>query len=181
MHEREYSEAVVPRHTTVLLLSLRPYSIAHEIWLTARGNPLAAGELDGLSLEQMQAALVEAVMICAQTHAEILAMDRDRLLTLKIRVWQWRIRKLLKYKLALELGKFLAYRGRGLDGPPLEEMPLSCRPGRPAGAPFVLRLKQFLVMRLGLKEAEALDYPLCRAQWEWAAWGESEELAWIRN
>jgi hypothetical protein len=66
---------------------------------------------------------------------------------------------------------------------PLSEItrPGSGPPGRPQGAPFALRLHQFLVTHLRLAAEEAWDYPLGLAKMQWAAYWEEEGGLQIYN
>lgn len=173
MHEAALAQAALPAPTVVLGLLLRPYSLGHELFLIREGNCVgnAVASIGGKPPEMRD--LVEAVLICCQTFAEAKAMNRDWFFELKMKLWG---RRLKKVDVAVELGKFRAYLDQGSLEFPISRMP---RPGvrtsgRMAGAPFLLRLHQFLVTRLGLNEAAAWDYPYGLAKMQWSAYWEAE-------
>jgi hypothetical protein len=179
MHETDYSRLYLQRPAVILGLRLRTYSLAHELWLTARDNPLLRAHD---TAADYSAALLEAAVICHHDAAGLRKMDRDLWIRWKLRLLNRRARKLTAQALALELGKFMAWRARGSTFPPLEEIPNHSRqPSPPSGAPFILRLEQFLIIRYRLTKDQALNHSFGLAQWHFAAWSESQGSLRIRN
>jgi hypothetical protein len=118
-------------------------------------------------------ALKVSVLICCQSWEEIGGMKSDRLIGLKLWLWNRRLRKM---DWDAEGRAFAAYRKAGALEFPLSDV-LRHRSGpaaRPPGSPFLLRLHQFLVVRLGLSQVAAWDYPLGLAKMQWASHWEEE-------
>lgn len=170
MHEAAFSEAAKPSQWEVLKLPMFRYSIGHEIELHRVKSPFVIG--GPLTREK----LIEAVLICHHSQAQL---DKpDRLFRFKCKVWGWRIRK---ENIQLAIADFQNYRAAGSSEPPTDEMPCQGQPERPPGAPFVLRLLQFVMFKMGKSEAEAADYPLGLAKWHYAAYYEGEKGIKIKN
>ena len=169
MHDAALSRAALPDPTVILGLALRPYSIGHELFLIRERCWYQA------ALRPQD--LMKAALICCQTWDETRRMTTDWLLGPKLSVWHWRIRKLLREPyLTRELAAFAAYREDGSLEFPLSGItrPNSGPVKTPPGAPFLLRLQQFLMIKLGLAEAEAWDYPLGLAKMRWMSYWEEE-------
>lgn len=175
MHEAAFSQAALPAPARVLGLSLRPFSLGHELWLTREQNPFALSASPA-GMGALLIALPEAVLLCSQRFAEIAAMNHDRWLGLKL--WLWR-RRLQRLNLGTELAAFLEYRTRGSLGFP-DEPPESNERGRQLGAPLLLTLHAF-AMSLGNSESAAWDYPYGLAQMRYAAAAELEGRLRIKN
>lgn len=143
---------------------LHPYSLGHELWLIRESNSVLRGTLEGLPA---------AVLICCQTWEQLHSMRGDHLLSLKLWLWKRRTRKLDP---SAELKKFLAYRDEGLLEFQISQMTRPDRGPSPRlpGAPFVLRLQQWLMTHLRKTEAKAWDYPAGLAKMRWAAHWEQE-------
>jgi hypothetical protein len=171
MHELTLARAALPAPTVCLGMLLRPYSLGHELWLIRENNAALRGSPAGLP---------GAVLICSQTWTELAAMRADWLLPLKLALWKRRTRKLDG---AAELEKFLAYRAEGLLELPLSQVtrPDCASAPRLAGAPFILRLQQWLMLTLDLAEPDAWDYPAGLATIRWATAHEEEGRLNVKN
>lgn len=175
MHEAAFAKAALPAPARVLGLNLRPFSLAHELWLIREQNPLSIHHSGDLTIETLKAALPEAVLICAQRHEEIRAMSRDLFIGLKLWLWRRRLRDLDG---DAELAAFLEYRTLGTLNFPDE--PADGEPGRELGAPLLLTLHAH-VMSLGHSESLAWDYPYGLAQMRFAAAAEMQNRLKIKN
>ena len=170
MHEPALARAALPAPTVCLGMLLRPYSLGHELWLIRESNAALRGAVEGLPA---------AVLICSQTWTELESMRRDWLLPLKLALWKRRTRRA---DLQKELCKFATYRTEGLLEFPLSEVSRpDCGTQRLSGAPFILRLQQWLMLHLRLTEAQAWDYPAGLATMRWATHYEAEGSLQIRN
>lgn len=169
---------MVARPTAVLLLPLRPFSIGHELWLCARGNPLVIGAFPGVSSPEGRAALIEAVLVCKNSAAELDAMGRSFLARIAVRFWSWRIRKC---NWALELEKFRQYLDAAYEPVPTMDIGYDGPARQPPGAPLAARLLQFLISECGLRNDEALDYPLAAARWRFLTHLEAVGATRIKN
>jgi hypothetical protein len=172
MHEAAFASAALPAPAQSLGLLLRPYSIGHETFLLRENNPVLTG--GNVSRDK----LAEAVLICSQTFAECQAMSGDRWINLKLRLWRRRVRKLDTIS---ELAAFHAYRNAGSQEFKCNEPSNTGGKIRYYGAPFLLRLHQFLIVHLRKSEAEAWDYPLGLAKMHWAAFWEGEGAIEVYN
>jgi hypothetical protein len=114
------------------------------------------------------------VITCSQTWDENRTADHWR----NFKIWLWK-RRARKMDMAAELAKFQAY----LNGPssPVTEPATTSDPVRPPGAPWLLRVRQFLQSKLGMSYSEAMDFPFAAAAWEYAAFYESEGGLKIQN
>lgn len=172
MHEAALAQAALPAPTMILGLEMRPYSIGHEIWLIRQENPLVIGG------EPEPRHVREAALICCETWKGALAMRKDWLIVPKLKLWKWRTRK---ENLALAMADFYNYRRGGCLNFKTEP---SGRPGqatRLLGAPFLIRLIQFLVSTLRKTEEEVMDYPIGLAQMHYSAWLETEGCLQVYN
>ena len=168
---QNYLCAESPKLVSVLKLPLLPLSIGHLELLEKSGNPFLDPDCPAHIFILPQ--LMEAALICSQTVGDAQRMDYDILLGLKIKIWGWRIRKCDTVK---EAQIFKEYIKEGTRDP--ITAPGS---GRTPGAPWYLRLKQFLRLRSGLSASQAVNYPYAKASWEYCAYFESEGQAQIRN
>ncbi len=165
--EREWAEAAFPEEVTVLRLRLRPYSCGHEILLSRIESPFLTGKEPAIT------DLMMAALICSQTFAEALRLLRDP----KGGGWQvslWRRMALrCRNPFAEELA-FTEYLNRGTWSPATVRSREKGVTYRELKAPRVWRLLPFLCRNLGLTEAEALDFPLSRANAYYAAEADRE-------
>ncbi len=168
---QNYLDAENPKLVSALKLPLLPLSIGHLELLEQSGNPFLDPDCPAHIF--ILPRLMEAALICSQTVEDARAMDHDILLGLKIKIWGWRIRKCDTVK---EAQIFKEYIKQGMREP-------ITRPGngRIPGAPWYLQLRQFLEMRKGKSESEAVNYPYTKAVWEFCAYYEAEGQAEIRN
>lgn len=173
MHEAALAQAALPAPVRCLGKSLRPYSIGHELWLLRESNSTMRGSIDGLPA---------AVLICSHTWSELKSLDTHRWMKLDLALWRWRMRR-VKYDLKSELAKFLAYRDSGLLEFPVSDIIDTDRaPSRMPGAPFILRLQQWLMgAPCRLSESAAWDYPVGLAKMRWATYWESEGCFKVLN
>jgi hypothetical protein len=171
MHEAAFANAALPRKVVVLKLPLKPYCIAHELWLISRNNPFVCGGI----IERRH--VEQAVLVCHHSHEEIQRMDSDWLLSLKISIWSRRIRK---ENTALAVADFKNYLAANTTHPKTEEIP-SDKTTRAPGAPFIQRLLHFLMFKMKMTESAAMNYPYGLAVWHYSAVAESEEAIMIPN
>lgn len=168
MKERDWAHAAFPEATTVLRLRLRPYSCGHEITLCQIESPFLTGQRDPAITDLMLAALV-----CSQTFADGQKLLRDP----KAGGWQvsfWRWLALKNPNHYAEEIRFTEYLSAGTWSPPTVR---NNEPGmtyRELKAPRAWRLIPFLCRNLGLTEAQALDFPLARANAYFAAEADRE-------
>jgi hypothetical protein len=154
--ERDWSIAAFPQETTVLKLRLRPYSCGHEILLCQIGSSFALGG------EVERSDFLLAALVCSQSFIEsrkVVASPRK--VKLFCRFWKWALR-LTGCNFQAELASFNQYLADGRWAPPTNEL----RHGwttRTLKAPRVYRLIPMLCSQLGLTEAQALDFPMSRA------------------
>ncbi len=178
MHERLLSRAAKPAPVVILGLLLRPYSLGHELCLIEAGNPLWNSN-DGKPAD-----VAEAVWICAGTWRQNSRGILDRLFFLKKKIWKTRLRWNKNARNhALNLRAFVEYRDAGtLEFKP-SQMPRTSQsePRAPAGAPFLLRLQSFLMLKYGFTEEQAWDYPYGMANHRWMEFWESEGCLEIFN
>jgi hypothetical protein len=193
MHEAVLAQAALPTPARILGLRLRDYSLGHELFLIRENNPLAQKTTtDGHRLTQI-GALKQAVLICSCSFEEARGMHRDPLMRVKLWLWNRAIRKwermgsrrgmASEVVWGAELERFRNYqRSRDLELP-VSNMPDADggKPGRPYGAPFLLRVQQFLVMKLGLSDAEAWNYPYALGVLQWETWCETEGSLRLAN
>jgi hypothetical protein len=186
MHEAALARAALPAPTEVLGMALQDYSIGHEVYLQREAPEIQSLTPKDQSPEAREA-LVTAVLICCQSWEDNRGMARDWLLGLKLAIWRRRLRRMVKRQGSKfwqeQLERFQAYREAGSLEFPLSEI-IRSRSGpepRPPGSPFLLRLHQFLVLKLGLSQAAAWDYPLGLAKMEWASYWEEEGGLQIYN
>lgn len=174
MHEAALAEAALPAPTIILGLTMRQYSLGHELWLIRQGNPLIVG--DTVAPEHVR----EAALICCHSWLGVMAMNKDWLIRLKLKIWRWRIRKVNSMEAA---AAFQKYRKLGALEFPISDTikPSSGSPSRQPGSPFLIRLMQFLVLKMRKSEVEAWDYPLGLAKMQYAAYWESEGALDVYN
>jgi hypothetical protein len=173
MHDAAFARAAVPSPTRILNLPLRPYSVGHSLWLAAADNPLGEDGAPNSSITPLQA--LEAIWICSHTWDELGEMHRRWLTLLKLWIWRWRRRGLDPAQAA---AYFQNYRRAGSDFPPIDSMGDD---GRTAGAPAPAVLLQFLMMKMGKTEPQAMDYPLGLGYWHLAVYQELEGRLKISN
>lgn len=168
MKEREWAFAAFPEETTVLRLRLRPYSCGHEISLCQAQSPFLLGGREPTLPDLMLAAL-----ICSQTFAEGQKLLRDpKGGGWQVSLWKWLATR-NRNQFAEEL-KFTDYLNAGTWSPATVR---NREPGmvyRELKAPRTWRLIPFLCRNLGLTEAEALDFPIARANAYFAAEADRE-------
>ncbi len=170
MHETLFAQAALPAPARVLGLTLRPYSLGHELWLIREQNVFAVHHREKVSQLQILRHLPAAVLICSQTFDELQAVNTDLLFGLKAWIWRRRVKRM---DVKGEVRGFMRYLQEGcLDFP--GETPTKTRQSRESGAPYLLRLHDFLMRHLGKSETEAWDYPLGLAQMRYAAFCEQE-------
>jgi hypothetical protein len=177
MHEAALAQAALPARTIILGTLLRPYSLGHELFLIRENNPIIAGAT--ITYEELE----QAVLICCQTWREY--GEENFWGGLKFRLWKWRTwhwRRLLRNQISAETEKFHNYRAAGsLEFPSSQIYQPGRAPGRLPGAPFLLRVHQFLIAELELSHEEAWDYNFGLAKMQWHAFWEKEDACDIEN
>ena len=163
----------------VLGLAMRPYSLGHELWLIRQSNPFALFA-ESPSHLTVPAKFPEAVLICSQSFEEAGAMNSDWLIRLKLKLWN---RRTAHMNLFTEADIFRKYQSEGAlrfpCNPPKQSS--DSAPSRYVGAPFLIRVHQFLVMNFRLTQNEAWDFPFGLAQMYHAAWLEQNNQSEIKN
>jgi hypothetical protein len=153
--EREWALSAFPHEASVLKLKLRPYSCGHEILLCQIGSPFAVeGDMDWFDL-------FLAVLICTQGFEDgrkLIASPRKVRFFCKL----WKL-ALSGCSLQAELAAFTQYLTDGRWSPPTNELKGDGWTSRSLKAPRVYRLIPMLCSQLGLTEAQALDFPMARA------------------
>lgn len=176
MHAAALARAALPAPTVILGMLMRPYSLGHELYLIREGSPLVG---DSIFADVNFGHLRTAVFICCQTWDENRRAPFDMLIKFKLWLWERRIKKAV---LPIEIEKFRAYRREGSqEFPPSDIVRPDREQGRLPGAPFLLRLQQWLMLRLGLSESAAWDYPYGLAQMRFAAYWEDEGCYEVKN
>lgn len=166
MHDLAFADATRPTRCVILRLPLLGFSIGHELLLLQQGNPLvslSAEEFDKLPDDRQRAAIIRAVMICANTWTQ--NQKRQKWL----RLWGWTLRK---SDFPLAIAEWRNYRFEGSSFPPVtgDEADMIANgdsdgpKGREIGGPFLARLYCFAA---SLPEREiqihgdtAFDFPL---------------------
>ncbi|HEX5242201.1 MAG TPA: hypothetical protein VFW23_02985 [Tepidisphaeraceae bacterium] len=174
-HELAFADAAQPARRFILGLALRPYTLGHEIILTARRNALQFANFHELPDAEKFRALALAVDVCSQSWSENNFAPRQGMALTHYwerwksrRVWRkWRryLDGLTEAQWKQAVADFLEYRSKGCavakvypgDGPA----------GRELGAPVQAALLQFLVVKLRKSEIEAYDYPVGLAKFHY--------------
>jgi hypothetical protein len=172
MHESLFASAALPAPVRVCGLPLRPFSIGHSLHLIRSESPFVTGE------PILPGDVFTAVWICASTWKELLY--RDYLHVLKLKLLR---RKVAKSDHAETDKELVAYFKNGALELPNSEIyvPTRDKSGREAGAPFLLRLQQFLMIHLRKNEADAWDFPLGLAKMRWQTYWEQEGGCDVKN
>jgi hypothetical protein len=168
MHESLMARAVLPAPVRIYGIELLPLSLGHQLFLIRENNPLAIGG------ECMPADLFEAMWICSSRYTE-LRNARNSLAYIP-KLWLLR-RRAKKYNPETELKAFREYIEDGSLELPVSEMPRvrqSSEPTRPPGAPFLLRLHQFVMTHHKLSAPDAWDFPFGEAKIRWATHWEQQ-------
>jgi len=191
MHEAALARAAQPVPVIVLGMLLRPFSIGHILQFHREGIVDAASR--GIMTPQE---LTSAVLICCQSWEQSAGIERDTFLPLKMWAWkkrvEWAAKRNAKRRTAAgllpdyfpgERDTFNAYLIAGSADFPISDTPRNDRssPSRIPGAPFILRLQQWLMTRFGITEAAAWDYPFGLAKMRWATHWEMEGGLDIEN
>lgn len=188
MHDAAFARAVLPAPATILGLPLRPYSIGHELHLLRENSPLL--QLDSPlptlqsalpTLPDPRVALSYAALVCCNTWRENQRLNHDWFIRPKLALWRLRLR-LGRVDFTRETLAWLAYRDAGSLEFPLSHVSRPDRkPSRPPGAPFPLRILQFVILHLGIREPDAYDYPYGLAKMHWATYWETQDGLEIHN
>lgn len=154
--EQKWAEHALQREHVVLGLRLRPYSCGHELLLCHVNSPLVIGG------ENSWNDLFLAALICSQTFESglqfILKPSKVKWFA---RVWAIALR-FSKSPLHAERSKFGEYLLAGTWAPETNELKAGYST-RTLKAPRVYRLVPLLCSQLGMSEAEAMDFPMARA------------------
>lgn len=156
--------AAVPKPPRCLGLRLKPYSLGHDLLLSALGNGFLEGSPNFNDL-------FIGVFICAQDWREWERWEDSRWLSLTLRIWRLFIRA---KEIPSAFATFDAYLRSGRDCPDIN-IPISkSSQAGTFGTPWQQRLKIFLVSKLGLTEEEAMSRPLALSNWDWSCYGEMD-------
>ena len=187
-HEFTFSDAVLPEPAEILGLTLKYYSIGHELILFRRRNHLLV--LNGPSFlvclpETQVAAIQNAVLVCSRSWEENATAGSAP----PYRLWRWRQRKADHTKAMIA---FLEYRSAGSlfpRGPSKEAKEVlqkeAGESGRLLGAPFLCRLYAFIA-HLPEREirsfgSSAWDFPMGFATFLYCTHLENEGASQIEN
>lgn len=191
MHEAALARAAQPVPVIVLGLMLRPFSIGHMLQFYREGLVESASRGIMTPVE-----LTAAVLVCSQSWEQSSGIERDHLLPLKMWAWKKRVEREAKRNAKLraavgalpdyfpsERDTFNAYLIAGSADFAISETPRADRSSssRIPGAPFILRLQQWLMTHLRFTEAQAWDYPFGLAKMRWATHWEMEGGLDIEN
>jgi len=163
--ETIWANAAWPAEHVALRLRLRPYSCGHEINLCQIQSPFVlGGESDWNDF-------FAAVLLCSQTFEQGQILIRKpwkvrnfaRIWSLLLRI-RWRAEMF-----HVELQKFRGYLNTGSWAPETNTVLARGVEMRTFKAPRAYRLIPFLCAQLGMTEAQALDFPLARANAYYAA------------
>jgi hypothetical protein len=168
-----FAVAARPAPVVIMRMKLRPYSIGHEILLTAEKNPLLGSwdDFDKLELPQQIYAIFRAVTICAMSWE-----DNQKHLQGTLGIWmRFQISLWLlcipKGDIAVAIADWRTYRADGTTYPKILEPE---EDGRMLGAPMMARL-------VALMGVGAFNVPLGYAQWVYFAHAEATGLCRIEN
>lgn len=155
-----FDRAAIPKPFKVLGRGLKPFSIGHEILLTASGNGFAQSSSEEYNgdPDKWFAYLTLAIRICRQDYYS--AINDVIGGNLKFRLWLFLLLQ-TPFVLDIELMKFRAYLNHYRRGPEFTRKSEIARSS--VGAPFEYVLKSFLCVKMGLSVEEALNYPYCTA------------------
>jgi hypothetical protein len=161
MQSRAFADAVRQAPRRILRVWLQPYSLGHEMLLTAEGNPLLwQGMLwESLPIERKIFSVIRAVQICSRNWKQNQKPDHN------LKLWFYLIRK--DDKLAA-CEQFKEYRNTGSTYPELMEPPKpDALPKQDAlGSPYLAILLDYAATLYG---ELAFDQPLGMLQWMHAA------------
>ena len=156
---------------------MKPYSIGHDLILTAKRNPMVVGtrnDFDLLPESAQIAAMTQAVDVCSQTWLQnnttyLKWSDRCRINN----CWKKWEKANRNTDWPLAIADFRNYRAEGSSFPPITDNRFSdassdAAAGRSAGSPFMARLINYL-RQSRIPEADIMDYPLGRATFEYFA------------
>ncbi len=157
--------AAVPNPPRILGLQLKPYSLGHDLILTALENKFLEADrsIDDLFI---------GVFVCSQSWSEWGRWSNSRWLPVSLRIWRWFIRT-KDIRDAFNL--FENYLELGRDCPDINMPVAAVGKASSFGSPWQERLKIFLVCKLGLTENEAMNRPLALSNFDWACHGEMDK------
>lgn len=153
-------KAAADKPPRCLGLQLRPYSLGHDIILSALDNSFLKAERDLNDL-------FIGVFICAHCWDEWKTVRRAWWLPLFLKLWGWHLRK-RDFRKDCEI--FESYLQSGYYCPDIN-VPVGQRRSGTA-MPWQQRLKIFLMIKLHMTESEALNRPLALSNMDWATAGE---------
>lgn len=180
MHDLAFADATRPTPAVILRLSMRPYSIGHELILFHRRNPLVIfsdEEFAKLPAVHQRRAVIECALVCCQSW------KRNNRPHRWLKLWEWSNRK---SDFPLAIAEFRNYRAAGSSYPPRATFPPDEDKGsRSLGQPTLAWLYNF-VSRLPAPEIQlwgelAWDFPLGLAAWLNASALEIEGMVKIEN
>lgn len=186
MHEFSFSDISLPDRPVILQIPLRDFGFGHRLLLLRQRNPLLWQSPDAfadLPFAEQTHWLIEAVYVCAQSFAYRQQLEKNptRWMLIqnawRVRAWHRRHRHYGVTDWMADIAKFRTY----LAGARLQtdyqahhESPESgqafipvtaatAEVGRSLGSPYDAVLIQFLIGKLRLSLAEAMEYPVALA------------------
>lgn len=166
-HNLAFAEAARPRLAVVLHLKMLPYSIGHELLLTAEQNAmlLPNEDFNKLPAEKQRYAVNRAAQICCRTWEENNSLPLGRFF-----LWRWRMLN-RKSDYPFDIASFRNYRA---DGSTYPHIAASDGDGRMLGSPIVARLLNFF-------GRDQMDLPMGFAMWLYFAHAETEGMCKVEN
>lgn len=161
MQDAAFIEAAEPRPHRVLGLELLPFTIGHFLLLQRHGSVFVAQGGGHIGIDD----LLLAALICSQTYEEAKGALRSRWLPLFTKFWGWRSRKANIFAEVAAMKDYMA----ALENTPDIVVDLTAdgqARGGSSGTPWINKLKVFLMADLHVSHAEAMDYPIVEAQWD---------------
>jgi hypothetical protein len=173
MHESLLAQAALAANPRIYGVELRDYSLGHELYLIREGSPFISPAGSTVLPEDV----FKAVWVCSSSWSELRNGQRSYSHPLKLWLLARNAKKDNKDTAnhARNVRVFQEYRESGGLFLPMSD---NRRPGRQEcrepGAPYILRLQQFLMTKLRLSEAEAWDYQFGLAVMRWQTFWEQE-------
>lgn len=190
-HDLSFADAARPIPVVILKLPLRSYSLGHQLLLLQRRNALllcSQAEFNTFTVEDQIYAVREGVWTCCNTWSE---NEGQKLSRLKLKIWDWRIRKTSPEGYSLAIAEFRNYLVTGQSMPPVADSLTSAIAageagletcGRSLGSPLLANLINFVSSRPKLFDGCALmDVPYGYAAWLYLSEMEAEGRIKIEN
>lgn len=160
-----YHDAAIPEPFRVLGLSLKPFTLGHQLLLERFESSFALGSTKEPTYED----LILSVFLCSFTWERAVKVLSSRFLKLRLKLWGWFCGS---FDVAEAMDFFARYLGAHSKQPDYWVEQKS-GPSN-SGVPFIQFLKVKLEQDLGYTEAEALGTPYQIAIWNYLTFLESK-------